>query len=213
MEFKLFAVALFYNFLNCNYLFTLMEHLSHLFTTLGLELHHFEKFSTEMHTKIIKKKEHLITEGSICDFIGVVTSGTLRSYVQNEDSEFNNDFYMATNFVSAYTSYLTQSQTNCNIQALTDVEINYITHTQFNKLIAEDVSFLKLGKHISDQYFIRKCKRETSFLKNSASERLENLCNLYPGIEQQVSQYHIASYLGIQPESLSRIKLLTYINK
>jgi len=190
-----------------------MEHLSHLFSELGLELLHLEKFNAVMHSKTIKKKEHLITEGSVCDFIGVVVSGTLRSYVQNEDSEFNNDFYMVDDFVSAYTSYLTQMPTNCNIQALTDVEIKFITYKQFNALIAEDPSFLKLGKYISDQYFIRKCKRETSFLKNSASERLENLCKLYPGIEQQVSQYHIASYLGIQPESLSRIKLLTYVNK
>lgn len=190
-----------------------MENLLPLFTELGLEPYHLEKFNALLHTKFIKKKEHLITEGSVCDFIGVVVSGTLRSYVQNEDSEFNNDFYMTMNFVSAYTSYLTQSPTNCNIQALTDVEIKYISYVQLNQLIAEDASYLKLGKYISDHYFIRKCKRETSFLKYSATERLENLCKLYPGIEQQVSQYHIASYLGIQPESLSRIKLLTYINK
>ena len=152
-------------------------------------------------------------EGSVCNFIGVVTSGILRSYIRNNDEEFNNDFYPENSFVSAYTSYLTQMPTNCNIQALTDVELNYLTYDQFNKLIAGDSDFLKLGKYISDNYFIRKCKRETSFLKNTASERLENLYTIYPGIEQQVSQYHIASYLGIKPESLSRIKLLTYINK
>ncbi|WP_219634091.1 hypothetical protein [Flavobacterium salmonis] len=50
-------------------------------------------------------------------------------------------------------------------------------------------------------------------MKNSATERFEPLCKAYPGIEQEISQYHIASYLGIKPESLSRIKLLTYINK
>ncbi|KFF02774.1 Crp/Fnr family transcriptional regulator [Chryseobacterium luteum] len=180
---------------------------------LGLEKRHFEKFSNEMYTKIVKKKEHLIIEGSVCKFIGVVTSGTLRSYIRNNGEEFNNDFYLENSFVSAYTSYLTQMPTNCNIQALTDVEINYITYNQLNKLIAEDSDFLKLGKYISDNYFIRKCKRETSFLKNTASERLENLSTIFPGIEQQVSQYHIASYLGIKPESLSRIKLLTYIKK
>jgi len=191
-----------------------MENLMNIFIKdLGMEIHHFEKFQNAIHTKIIKKKEHLIIQGSTCDFIGIVISGTLRSYVKQNDHEHNNDFYFESNFVTAYTSYLTQMPTDCNIQALTDTEIKYITFTEFNQLISQDINFIKLGKYISDNYFIRKCRRETSFLKNSASERLENLYTLYPQIEQQVSQYHIASYLGIKPESLSRIKLLTYINK
>lgn len=180
---------------------------------IGLEIHHYERFSNELHTKTIKKKDHLIMEGSVCDFIGIVSHGKLRSYVQNDTEEFNNDFYLENSFVSAYTSFLTQSPTNCNIEALADSEIEYISLNQLDKLIVEDSSFLKLAKYISDQFFIRKCKRETSFLKNSATERLEILHATFPGIEQQISQYHIASYLGIKPESLSRIKGLTYINK
>ena len=191
-----------------------MESLKDIFIEkLGLEMSHFEKFNNALHFKSLNKKEHLIVEGSICKFIGIVSSGKLRSYVQNDDNQFNNDFYLENNFVTAYTSYLTQMPTNCNIQALDDTEISYITFERFNKLIEEDSDFLKLAKYISDIFFIRKCKRETSFLKNNASERFEILCKTYPGIEQQISQYHIASYLGIKPESLSRIKLLTYINK
>ena len=191
-----------------------MEFLKDIFVDkLGLEMHHFEKFCSLLTTKTLKKKEHLIQEGSVCDFIGFVISGKLRSYVQNDSVEFNNDFYLQNSLVTAYTSYLTQSPTNCNIEALADTEIAFITYKKFNALIDEDVHFLKLAKYISDVFFIRKCKRETSFLKNSATERLELLYKTYPGIEQQISQYHIASYLGIKPESLSRIKLLTYINK
>jgi CRP-like cAMP-binding protein len=191
-----------------------MESLQTIFTEiLGLKADHFEEFHKHLYIKTLKKKEFLILEGSVCDFIAIVISGTLRSYVQNNDGEFNNDFYLENSFVSAYTSFLTQMPTNCNIEALTDVELYYITHKQFNALIEKDTNFLKLAKYISDNYFIRKCKRETSFLKNSAAERLQMIRILYPGIEQKVPQYHIASYLGIKPESLSRIKLLTYINK
>lgn len=191
-----------------------MEALKDIFIDkIGLETHHLEKFNSLLKTKTLKKKEYLIQEGSVCEFIGFVTSGKLRSYVQNDGVEFNNDFYLQNSIVTAYTSYLTQNPTNCNIEALADTEIAFITYKQFNALIEEDVHFLKLAKYISDVFFIRKCKRETSFLKNSAAERLEMLYKTYPGIEQQISQYHIASYLGIKPESLSRIKLLTYINK
>ncbi|MBB6109154.1 cAMP-binding domain of CRP or a regulatory subunit of cAMP-dependent protein kinases [Mucilaginibacter lappiensis] len=191
-----------------------MDSLISLFTEkLGLDRNHFETFYGELKTKDLKKKEHLICEGSVCNFIGLVSSGTLRSYVRNNEEEFNNDFYFENDFVSAYTSFLTQMPTNCNIEALTNSTMHYISYEKLNKLIAQDNAFLKLAKYISDTYFIRKCKRETSFLKHSAAERLEALSSLYPGIEQRVSQYHIASYLGVKPESLSRIKLLTYINK
>ena len=138
----------------------------------------------------------------------------MRSYVcSGELKEFNNDFYFENNFVSAFTSFLTSAPTNCNIQALTDVNVIYITAEQYQELVSRDNEWLKLGKYIAENFFIRKCKRETSFLKQSAEQRLEGVLRLYPGIEQRVSQYHIASYLGIKPESLSRIKLLTYINK
>jgi CRP-like cAMP-binding protein len=191
-----------------------MESLISLFTEkLGLDMKHFETFSSQLKVKKLKKKEHLIREGSVCNFIGFVASGTLRSYVMNDEGEFNNDFYFDHDFVSAYTSFLTQMPTNCNIEALSNSTIHTISYEKLNKLIAQDSAFLKLGKYISDLYFIRKCRRETSFLKQSAAERLEGLSTLYPGIQQRVSQYHIASYLGIKPESLSRIKLLTYINK
>jgi CRP-like cAMP-binding protein len=191
-----------------------MEALISLFTkNLGLNMDHFQAFYAELKVKNLKKKEHLIREGSVCNFIGFVSSGMFRSYIRNNDEEFNNDFYFEHDFVSAYTSFLTQAPTNCNIEALADSTIHYISYEKLNKLIAQDNAFLKLGKYISDTYFIRKCKRETSFLKHSAAERLEALSSLYPGIEQRVSQYHIASYLGVKHESLSRIKLLTYINK
>jgi CRP-like cAMP-binding protein len=191
-----------------------MESLRAIFTeVLGLNDALFEEFYKELHLKTLKKKEFLIQEGTVCDFIAIVISGTLRSYVQNNDGEFNNDFYLENSFASAYTSFLTQMPTNCNIEALSNSQVYTITHKQFNALIEKDTGFLKLAKYISDNYFIRKCKRETSFLKNSAAERLQMIRVLYPGIEQKVPQYHIASYLGIKPESLSRIKLLTYINK
>ncbi len=190
-----------------------MESLAALFSKLELDASHFETFCALLKVKNFKKKEHLITEGTVCNFIGFVVSGTLRSYIRNNEDEFNNDFYFDNDFVSAYSSFLTQTPTNCNIEALADSTIYYISYGKLNDLIAKESAFLRLSKYISDTYFIRKCKRETSFLKQSASERLEGLSLIYPGIEQRVSQYHIASYLGVKPESLSRIKLLTYINK
>lgn len=174
---------------------------------IGLKETHLDEFKKIMSVKKIMKKEFLIQEGTVCNFMGIVMSGSLRSFVRAEEEEFNNDFYFDGSFISAYTSFLTRQPTNCTIEALTDSEIVYITHEHYLQLQQSDKDWLMLGKFISENFFIRKCKRETSFLKNSAASRLQSVLELYPGIEQKVSQYHIASYLGIKPESLSRIKL------
>ena len=180
----------------------------------GLDERYVAEFRRLMISKPLNKKDFLITEGTTCNFIGIVVSGVMRSFIRGDESdEFNNDFYFERDFVSAYTSFLTSRPTNCNIQALTAVNVVYITKEQYQALVSLDNEWLKLGKFIAETFFIRKCKRESSFLKNTAAKRLESVLQLYPGIEQRVSQYHIASYLGVKPESLSRIKLLTYINK
>lgn len=107
---------------------------------------HFEIFCAQLKIKNVKKKAHLIREGSVCNFIGFVSSGTLRSYVRNKEREFNNDFYFDNDFVSAYTSFLTQMPTNCNIEALTNSKIHYISYEKLNRLIAQDNAFLKFSK-------------------------------------------------------------------
>ncbi|CAM4000294.1 cAMP-binding domain of CRP or a regulatory subunit of cAMP-dependent protein kinases [Pedobacter westerhofensis] len=191
-----------------------MKSLLKLFTEdLKMDVNHFEKFTSQLKLKKIKKKDHLLREGSVCNFIGFVSSGVLRSYVNHDNGQYNNDFYFENDIASAYDSFLTQMPSDCNIEALTECSINCISYEKLHCLIKNDNAFLKLSKYISDFYFIRKCKREMFFLNYPATVRLERMSLLYPGIEQRVSQYHIASFIGVKPESLSRIKLLTYVNK
>jgi CRP-like cAMP-binding protein len=160
-----------------------------------------------------EKKEFLIQEGETCSFIGFLETGVLRSYILKDGNEFNIDFYLPGSFVSSYTSFLTQTPSVGDIQTLSESEIYILNHSDYNELIKVNPVFYKLGKFISDSLFLKKCKRETSLLMDSANDRYKFLLDLYPQIEQVVPQYHIASYLGIKPESLSRMKSLTYINE
>ena len=181
--------------------------------TIGLDAAFANELQLLFIQRSYKKKETLVSEGSVCHFIAWVATGTLRSFITHNGDEFNNDFYFAGDIASAYTSFLTGEVTNCTIEAIADTEVYLLSVQHYQDLIAKDSEWLKFGKYISDTYFIRKCRRESAFLRLDAAGRLASLNQLYPGIEQKVSQYHIASYLGIKPESLSRIKLLTYINK
>jgi hypothetical protein len=85
--------------------------------------------------------------------------------------------------------------------------VRVISYPQYQAL-QQSVDWLMFFKYVSDGFFIRKCTRETSFMKLSAQERYQQLIGHYPNIEQQFPQYKIASYLGIKPETLSRIKSL-----
>ena len=139
----------------------------------------------------LKRKDYLLHQGQICRFIGFVESGVLRSYIEKEGDDYISDFYFEGSFITSYRSFLTKEASVGSIQAL-----------------EASNEWYKLGKYIADTLFIKKCRKETSLLMDNALDRYKLLLQTYPNIEQHVSQYHIASYLGIKPESLSRLKSL-----
>jgi CRP-like cAMP-binding protein len=174
---------------------------------------HFDQFIDLAKTVSLQKKEMLIKENSICSFMGYVESGVLRSILVKDGEEFTSDFFFAGSFVSVYTSFLKQTPAVVSIQAIGPTTIHCLSYSHFNDLLNTSSEWYKLAKYIADSFFFKKCIRESSLLQDSALERYKLLLDTFPSIEQLVSQRHIASYLGIKPESLSRIKALTYINK
>ena len=96
---------------------------------LKLGLAYADTFMKLMSTKILKKNDFLISEGTVCNFLGIINAGSMRSFIQNDDLEFNNDFYFENDFVSAYNSFLTRRPNGCNIQALTDTEIYLLSYS------------------------------------------------------------------------------------
>jgi CRP-like cAMP-binding protein len=180
---------------------------------IGLNEEHLIQFGKILKIIHLQKKEFLIEAGDICSFMGFVQEGVLRTYVYKEGEEYNIDFHLPNSFVSGYKSFLTQTPTKAYIQALSDTTIFFISYSDYHNLLKNSTDWYRLGKYIADTLFNIKCERESALLMDSAIERYKSLLIAYPRIEQLVAQYHIASYLGIKPESLSRIKPLTYINK
>lgn len=168
----------------------------------------YNRFLELSGTKYLKKKEFFAQTGKVCNHIGFIESGVLRSYFEKGDEVFIKDFYFSGRFVVAWGSFLTGEPCIGSVQALEDCRLTTISRTNFFQLIKESNEWLKLKNYISDALLARKCQRETSFLIDDAYERYKLFLKIYPRIEQHVSQYDIASYLGIRPESLSRLKSL-----
>lgn len=191
-----------------------MDELRRLFSEkIKLGPEYFDQFIDQSTIVTLQKKEILIKEDTVCSFMGYVESGTLRSILIKDGEEFTSDFFFEGSFVSVYTSFLNQAPSVVTIQAIHPTTVRILSHAQYNDLLNTSSQWYKLAKYIADSFFFKKCIRETSLLQDSALERYKLLLDTFPAIEQLVSQRHIASYLGIKPESLSRIKALTYINR
>lgn len=89
-----------------------------------------------------------------------------------------------------------------------DTHLITLPRSAYDQHLKASNEWFKFGKYISDSLLSKKCRKETSFLMDNAFERYKLLLRTYPQIEQYLSQYHIAAYLGIKPESLSRLKSL-----
>lgn len=200
-EFEVFWVILYSQLVNM-----VLENL--LTKEIGLSSDLFRRLMDECNEVILKKKDFLLHQGQICSFIGFVETGVLRSYIEREGDDYISDFYFEGSFTTSYRSFLTGEASVGSIQALEKSVIYCLSKSKYDQLLQISNEWYKLGKYVADTLFIKKCRKETSLLMDNALARYKLLLETYPKIEQHVSQYHIASYLGIKPESLSRLKTL-----
>ncbi len=164
-------------------------------------------FESSVNKKYLKKGEFLITEGKICKEVAFVASGLFRSYYYSSSGEeITYCFTFSNSFISAYSSFLSQSKTLENIQALTDVELYSISRSEILKLEESSINWLKLFKLIAEQEYIKMEKRIFILQKETAKKRYEDLLNNHPELLQLIPLNYLSSYLGITQRHLSRIR-------
>lgn len=157
--------------------------------------------------KKLRKRQYLLQEGEICKSVAFVNKGMMRSYLVDEKSnERIIQFAPEGWFISDLNSFITSEYSNLNIDAIEDSElvlINQEAHTHLENIIPEFFKFNYLqyrGAYIALQ------KRLTNMFTLSAEEKYTKLLGIYPDIMQRVPQHMIASYLGLKPETLSRVR-------
>jgi CRP-like cAMP-binding protein len=158
------------------------------------------------HQKAYKKGEHLLAEGEICRYLIFIESGLVRYYINKEGEERTNYFNKEGDFVCDYTSFLPQKPSIVNIQALEDCTVWMIPFEglqQFYKVLEYGERFGRLG---IEAVFLSVVAQIGSIYTDSPEMRYRNFLDNYPAIVQRVPQYYIASYVGVQPQSLSRIR-------
>ncbi len=154
----------------------------------------FAKGEIITHYDEVEKKVYFINEG--------IVELTIKSYV----SEKIIDFFFENEMFCALTSFITQTPSDVKITALTDCKMEMVYHDELMEAYSHSLDTNKFGRIITEQGYLRKSNREKAFLSRTAEERYASMFKTHKKYLNHIPVNKIAKYLGIHPESLSRIR-------
>ncbi len=157
--------------------------------------------------KSIRKDDFFLQDGERSTDIGLILKGVFRSfYIDQAGNDVTKYFYIQGEILLSYYAHLSQTESKYSIQALEDSEI-LVTHiSEFEKIMEENYQLLFFYKKMVDAMLVKKEKHASSFTLQSNAQRYQQFLADYPGLEKRIKQYQLASYLGMTPVTLSRIR-------
>lgn len=167
-------------------------------------------FASKFQYVEVPKKELLLKVGEIENYLSFIESGIIRFFVPGIENDITFVFAFDGWFVSAYDSFIAQQPAVYAVETLTNVSLYRITYTDLQEVYKETHFGNLIGRLASEQLFLYKTKRELSLLKDSAEERYLNLFKEYPHFLKHIPQKYLASFIGITPQALSRIRKRIY---
>jgi len=156
-------------------------------------------------TITLERNEFLKVKGTIDTNVYYVESGSLRIFVLDNDEEQIIRFGYQKNLVAALDSYLSGKPSDLYIQALKKTVVRVITKAQIEEFLKEESHWLLWVKILED-FVLQQMEREIDILTASAKERYNRVLKRSPQLFQQIPNKHIANYLRMTPETLSRLK-------
>jgi len=166
-----------------------------------------DKLLKRLHSITVKKNEYFLRAGDVPQRIGFNVSGLMRLfYIDSNGTEFIKHFCMENTLAISFSAFLLREESKFYIQAIEDTKLLTINYETYHEILDSHVCWQIVSRKLAELLYIIKEKREYELLMNSAQERYLQFLDDYPNLEERLNNYHIASYLGITPESLSRIR-------
>jgi len=165
-------------------------------------------FSSCLKKREFSKKSIFLSIGQIENNISFIEKGEVRLFIPKEDEEkeITFGFSFQGEFVSAYDSFLTQIPSLYQLETLVDTTLLSITYDDLQEVYKATKIGNIIGRFISEKLFLLKSKREQSLLNETSEQRYLNLFKDRPNLIKQIPLKYIASYIGITPQALSRIR-------
>lgn len=171
-----------------------------------IDAHLWEQIERVFTPKTFRKGEIIVSQGQVCRALYFINSGAVRIYTLHEGKEAIRQFFFEYSFFNELASFLTQEPSDYYVDALEDTDALCITKTDLDHLYETSTTLLRLGKMMAESGLIFNSRRNTSLIRDDGETRYLKLLQERPKIMQRVPQYMVASYLGLTPEALSRIR-------
>lgn len=157
--------------------------------------------------KKLRKRQYFLQEGDVCKYIGFIVKGSARTFTVDEKGhEHILKLSLENWWLADFESFYLLTPSRFNIEALEDLEVLQSTNAQIEEFLKQIPAFAAMQNIISQNNTIATQKRMQTAFSYTAEERYEDLVSNYPNFLQRFSQNMIASYLGLSPETLSRIR-------
>mgnify|MGYP003630023178 CR=1 FL=1 len=165
-------------------------------------------FTSKLQRRVIPKKSVFLQINEIENHISFIESGVVRLYIpkENPEKEITFGFSFKDQFISAYDSFLTQTASAYQLQALTETTILSITYDDLQSVYITTQIGNLIGRLTAERLFLIKSKREQNLLNLTAEERYLKLFKERPELLQVIPLKYISSYIGVTAQALSRIR-------
>lgn len=155
----------------------------------------------------LRKRQYLLQEGDVCKFAAFVEKGVLRAYtIDTDGTEHIMQFAPEGWFVSDLYSFISGEPATYNIDAIEDTEVVLISKPAHEELLQLSPKYGAFQRELITGAYLAMQRRLNSVFISTPEERYNSFMKLYPLIAQRVPQRMIASYLGLTPETLSRVR-------
>lgn len=159
------------------------------------------------HPRLFRKRQYALQEGNIATQFYFVVRGCLRMYKVDEKGNMHILYFAAENWwIIDLGSFHSKQPSQLNIDALEDTMVLQISHTDLITLYKSAPKFDRIFRVLIENSFVKLQERLLQAFSSTAEERYQSFLNTYPHLVNRLSQTQIASFLGITPEFLSRLR-------
>ena len=166
----------------------------------------WEDMSVLLQTMELRRNDYLVRAGSKVRDCYLLQDGVIRVYYSKEGNEYNKTFFTPGMFPTALTALLSDAPAAISFQALLPCQLIKFSYAGFRGLFKKHRCLETLLLRILEAVWIKKERHDIQMVTNDATTNYLIFRETYPDLENQIPQYHIASYLGITPIQLSRIR-------
>jgi CRP/FNR family transcriptional regulator len=164
-------------------------------------------FSEKLSVITFQKKEIFIQSGQVQQSVGFIVSGLIRSYyIDDNGNEKTVRFYAEKDYATHYTAFITQQPCKYTFQCLENTVLVLLSYENMQLTYRHIPTFEKYGRLVAEEILKMQQQRIESFVFQTAKERYIDFMKQHPDLYNRVSLSHLCSYLGIERQTLTRIR-------